>query len=135
MVNGFLVNNNQQQSIQRAHFSSSSDSNISCLQKKLQNNYFSAVSELKNLQKRLQKDPSLNQTCNQTLQTDLNESFVKSVEIQASPPGSIWYFPHHPASNPNIPEKELPTKHQKFAVNRNSNLLTGPKLLNNLKFC
>ena len=40
--------------------------------KKLENNYFSAVGQLKSLHKRLQKDPILNQKNNQTLQTDLD---------------------------------------------------------------
>ena len=60
--------------------------------KKLQNNYFSTVSQLKGLQKRPQNDPGLNQKYNQTLQTDLDENFVKPVEMQAPPPESIRYY-------------------------------------------
>ena len=42
-------------------------------EKKLENNYFSAVGQLKSLQKHLQKYPILNQKYNQTLQTDLDK--------------------------------------------------------------
>ena len=103
--------------------------------KKLQNNYFSAVSQLKSLQKRLQNDPGLNQKYNQTLQTDLDKNFVKPVEMQAPPPESIWYLPHHPVTNPNKPGKvrRVANAASQFrGESLNSNLLTGPDLLNNL---
>ena len=69
--------------------------------KKLQNNNFSAVSQLKSLQKLLENDPVLNRKYNQTLQTQLDKIFVKPVEITALPPESIWYIPHHPVTTPN----------------------------------
>ncbi|XP_075252013.1 uncharacterized protein LOC142344310 [Convolutriloba macropyga] len=104
--------------------------------KKLQNNYFSAaVSQLKSLQKRLQNDPGLNQRYNQTLQTDLDKNFVKPVEMQAPPPELIWYLPHHAVTNPNKPGKvrRVANAASKFrGKSLNSNLLTGPDLLNNL---
>ena len=102
---------------------------------KLQNNHFSAVSQLKSLQKRLQNDPGLNQKYNQTLQTDLDKNFVKPVEMQAPPPESIWYLPHHPLTNPNKTGKvrRVANAASKFSgESLNSNLLTGPDLLNNL---
>ena len=98
---------------------------------KIQNNYFSAVSQLKSLQKRLQND----QNYNQTLQTDLDKTFVKPVEMQAPPPESIWYLPHHPITNPNKPGKvrRVANAASNFrGESLNSNLLTGPDLLNNL---
>ena len=70
-------------------------------ERKLENNYFSAVGQLKCPYKRLQKDPILNQKYNQTLQTDLDKNFVKPVEMQEPSPQSIWYLPHHPVTNPN----------------------------------
>ena len=103
--------------------------------KKLQNNYFSAVSQLKSLQKRLQNDPGLNQKHNQTLQTDLDKNFVKPVEMQAPTPESIWYLPHQPVTNPNKPVKmrRVANAASKFrGESLNSNLLTGPDLLSNL---
>ena len=53
--------------------------------KKLQNNYFSAVSQLKSLQKRLQNDPGLNQMYNQTLQTDLDKILSSQSEFKHQP--------------------------------------------------
>ena len=104
-------------------------------EKKLENNYFSAVHQLKSLHKCLQKDPIFNQKYNQTLQTNLDKNFVKPVEMQEQPPQSFWYLPHHPVTNPNKPEKEKRVENaaSKFSgESLHSNLLTGHDLLNNL---
>ena len=103
--------------------------------KKLQNYYFSAVSQLKSLQKRIQNDPVLTKKYNQALQTDLGKNFVKPVEVQAPPADSIWYLPHHPIINPNKHEKVKTVANAASKCrgeSLNSNLLTGPDLLNNL---
>ena len=55
--------------------------------------------------------------------------------MQAPPPESIWYLPHHPVTNPNKPGKvrRVANAASKFCgESLNSNLLTGPDLLNNL---
>ena len=55
--------------------------------------------------------------------------------MQAPPPKSIWYLPHHPVTNPNKPGKvrRVANAASKFrGESLNSNLLTGPDLLNNL---
>ena len=55
--------------------------------------------------------------------------------MQAPPPESIWYLPHHPVTNPNKPGKvrRVANAASKFRdESLNSNLLTGPDLLNNL---
>ena len=55
--------------------------------------------------------------------------------MQAPPPESIWYLPHHPVANPNKPGKarRVANAASKFrGESLNSNLLTGPDLLNNL---
>ena len=103
--------------------------------KKLQNNYFSAVNQLRSLQKRLQNDHGLNQKYNQALKTDLDKNLVKPVKMQAPPPESIWYLPHHPVTNPSKPGKvrRVANAASKFrGESLNSNLLTGPDLLNNI---
>ena len=103
--------------------------------KKLQNNYFSAVIKLKSLQKRIKNDPGLNLKYNKTIQTDLDKKLVKPVEMQAPPPESIWYLPRRPVTNPNKPGKlrRAANAASKFrGESLNSNLLTGPDLLNNL---
>ena len=75
------------------------------------------------------------ESLHQTLQTDLDKNFVKPVEMQEQPPHSILYLPHHPFANPNKPEKvrRVANAASKFyGESLNSNLLTGPDLLNNL---
>ena len=55
--------------------------------------------------------------------------------MQAPPPESIWYLPHHPVTNPNKPGKvrRVANAASKFrGESLNTNLLTGPDLLNNL---
>ena len=55
--------------------------------------------------------------------------------MQAPPPESIWYLPHHPVTNPNKPGKvrRVANAASKFrGESLNSNPLTGPDLLNNL---
>ena len=55
--------------------------------------------------------------------------------MQAPPPESIWYLTHHPVTNPNKPGKvrRVANAASKFrGESLNSNLLTGPELLNNL---
>ena len=70
---------------------------------------------------------------NKTLLTDLEENYVKPVEMQDPQPDRIWYLPHHPVENIS-PEKsaELQNADPNFhGQSLNSNLLTGPDLLNN----
>ena len=55
--------------------------------------------------------------------------------MQEPSPQSIWYLAHHPVSNPNKQEKvrRVANAASKFrGESLNSNLLTGPDLLNNL---
>ena len=55
--------------------------------------------------------------------------------MQAPPPESIWYLPHNLVTNPNKPGKvrRVCNAASKFrGESLNSNLLTGPDLLNNL---
>ena len=55
--------------------------------------------------------------------------------MQVPPPESIWYLPHHPVTNSNKPGKlrRAANAASKFRVESlNSNLLTGPDLLENL---
>ena len=55
--------------------------------------------------------------------------------MQAPPPESIWYLPHHPVTNPNKAGKVRRVANAASKLrgeSLNSNLLTGPDLLNNL---
>ena len=55
--------------------------------------------------------------------------------MQAPTPESIWYLPHHPVTNPNKPGKVRRVANAASKLrgeSLNSNVLTGPDLLNNL---
>ena len=55
--------------------------------------------------------------------------------MQDPPPDRIWYLPHHPVENPNKPCKVRRVKNaaSKFrGQSLNTNLFTGPDLLNSL---
>ena len=90
---------------------------------------------MKSLNTRLQRKPLLQETYNKTLLTDLEKNYVKPVEMQDPQPDRIWYLPHHPVENINKPGKvrRVANAASKFrGQSLNSNLLTGPDLLNNL---
>ena len=102
---------------------------------KLENNFFSALNQVKSLNTRLQRKPLLQEKYSKTLLTDLEKNYVKPVEMQDPQPDRIWYLPHHPVENINKPGKvrRVANAASKFgAQSLNSNLLTGPDLLNNL---
>ena len=102
---------------------------------RIENNYFAALSQLKSLQKRLSNDLQLKELYEQTLTTALQKCYIKPVEMQHPEPENIWYLPHHPVVNPNKPGKvrRVANAAAKFrGQSLNSNLITGPDLLNNL---
>ena len=70
-----------------------------------------------------------------TLDTDIKKGYVKSVTFSDTTPDRVWYLPHHPVTSPNKPGKvrRVSNAASTFKENSlNSNLLTGPDLLNNL---
>ena len=71
----------------------------------------------------------------QTLTQDLQNIYVKPVEMQQPEPEKTWYLPQHPVVNPNKPVKvrRVANAAAKFkGQSLNSNLITGPDLLKNL---
>ena len=102
---------------------------------KFENNFYSALNQVKSLNTRLQRKPLLQEKNNKTLLTDLEKNYVKPVEMQDPQPDRIWYLPHHPVENINKPGKirRVANAASKFrGQSLNSNLLTGPDFLNNL---
>ena len=102
---------------------------------KLENNFYSALNQVKSLNTRLQRKPLLQEKYNKTLLTDLEKNYVKPVEMQDPQPDRIWYLPHHPVENINKPGKVRRVANSASKCrgqSLNSNLLTGPDLLNNL---
>ena len=70
----------------------------------LPNNYFSSLAQLKSLEKRLDKDPSLREKYAETIREDIQKGYVLTVKAK-SRADREWYLPHHPVLNPNKPGK------------------------------
>ena len=105
---------------------------------KLPNNFYSAMGQLKSLERRLQKDGALKKRYQETIDTDVNAGYVRKVdqaELNETKDKLQWYLPHHPVINPNKPEKvrrvcNAAAKYQGVALN--DKLLPGPDLLQSL---
>ena len=101
----------------------------------LENNYPVAKAQVQSLDKKLKKDKALKDMYQKTLDTDIEKGYVKSVTFSDTTPDRVWYLPHHPVTNPIKPGKvrRVSNAASTFKGNSlNSNLLTGPDLLNNL---
>ena len=104
----------------------------------LPNNYSSAVSQLKSLERRLEKDENLKQRYKETIDVDLQKGFVRildEAEIENTKTDLQWYVPHLPVLNPNKPDKvrRVCNAASKFGgVSLNDNLMAGPDLLQSL---
>ena len=101
----------------------------------LPSNYFAALSQLRILEKRFVEHPQKNVKFDETLQKDLEKSFVKKVKMQHPPPQRYWYLPTHPVENPNKPGiiRRVANVASMFkGVSLNIALLTGLVLLASL---
>ena len=106
---------------------------------KLPNNYFSALVQLKSLEKRLSKDDSLRLHYQKTIIDDIEKGYVIRVELHD--PKTLhyreWYLPQHPVINPNKPGKVRrvlngASKFHGFSLNKS--LLVGPDMLQSLLY-
>ena len=105
---------------------------------KLPNNFYSAMGQLKSLERRLQKDETLKRWYQETIDTDFNAGYVRKVdqaELNESKDKLQWYLPHHPVINPHKPEIvrgvcNAAAKYQGVALN--DKVLSGPDLLQSL---
>ena len=104
----------------------------------LPNNYYSALVQLKSLEKRLSKDEELRSKYSKNINDDVEKGYVFRVENPKGPSQRSkreWYLPHHPVKNPNKPEKirRVLNGAAKFhGTSLNRSLLTGPDLLQRL---
>ena len=105
---------------------------------KLPNNYFSALVQLKSLERRLGKDVELREPYSQNIQDDFSKGYIVRVDktdcFKVSNPRE-WYLPHHPVIHPNKPRKvrRVLNGAAKFqGSSLNNALLTGPDLLQSL---
>ena len=74
----------------------------------LPNNYFSAIVQLKSLERRLGKDAELKERYTQTIKEDFSKRYI--VEVDKSDCFKMsnareWYLPHHPVVHPHKPGK------------------------------
>ena len=101
-------------------------------------NYFSAVVQLKSLERRLQKDADLKASYAKTISDYFSEGYVVQVEkidcFKVDQPREC-YLPHHPVVHPHKPGKVRTVINgaAKFhGQSLNNALLTGPDLLKSL---
>ena len=105
---------------------------------KLPNNFYSAMGQLKSLERRLQKDETLKKRYHETIDTDVNAGYVGKVdqaELNETEDKLQWYLPHHPVINPHKPEKvrrvcNAAAMYQGIALK--DKFLSGPDLLQSL---
>ena len=105
----------------------------------LPNNYFSSIAQLKSLERRLDKDPSLREKQAETIREDIQKGYVITVKAHDPKSGADreWYLPHHPVLNPNKTGKVrrvLNGASNCHGASLNKSLLVGPDLLQNLIF-
>ena len=104
----------------------------------LPNNYYSALVQLKSLEKRLSKDEKHRSKYSKNLNDDVEKGYVFRLENPKNPSRRSkreWYLPHHPVINPNKTGKirMLLNGVAKFhGTSFNKCLLTGPDLLQRL---
>ena len=98
-------------------------------------NNFSALVQLKSLERRLEKTPELKASYAQTIKDDFDKGYIIQVEqldcFRVDNPRE-WYLPHHPVFHPHKPGKVrsvLNGAAKSHGVSLNSKLLTGLGLL------
>ena len=105
---------------------------------KLPNNFYSAMGQLKSLERRLQKNETLRKRYRETIDADVNAGYVRKVdqtELNETRNRLQWCLPHHPVITPHKPEKvrrvcNAAAKYQGVALN--DKLLSGPDRLQSL---
>ena len=102
------------------------------------NKFYSAMGQLRSLERRLQKDDILRKRYQETIDTYVKAGYVRKVQqvqLNETRDKLQWYLPHHPVINPHKPEKvrrvcNAAAKYQ--GVSLNEKLLSGPDLLQSL---
>ena len=104
----------------------------------LPNNYFSALNQVKSLERRLDKTPELNVSYAQTYKDDFDKGYIVQVDksdcFKVDNPRK-WYLPHHLVFHPHKPGKVrrlLNGAAKIHGLSLNSRLLTDPYLLQTL---
>ena len=104
----------------------------------LPNNYFSALVQLKSLERRLEKSPERKASYSQTIEDNLDKEYIFQVEdldcFRVDNPRE-WYVLHHPVFHPHKPGKVRSVLNGAaifHGVSLISKLLTCPDLLQTL---
>ena len=105
---------------------------------KLPNNSYSAMGQLKSLERRLQKNETVRKRYQEIIDADFNARHVRKVdqtELIENQNKLQWYLPHHPVINPHKPEKvrrvcNAAARYQGVALNDKPS--SGPDLLQSL---
>ena len=105
---------------------------------KLPNHFYSAMGQLKSLERRLQKEETLKKRYQESIDTDVIAGYVRKddvAELNETKDKLQWYVSHHPVINPHKPKKvrrvcNAAAKYQSVALN--DKLLSGPDLLKSL---
>ena len=105
----------------------------------LPNKCFSSLAQLKSLEKRLDKDPSLREKHAETISDNIQKGYI--ITVKAHDPKSRadrgWYLPHHPVLNQNKPgnvRRVLNGASNCHGASLNKYLLVVPDLVQNLIF-
>ena len=104
----------------------------------LPNNYFSALVQLKSLERRLDKTPELKVSYDQIIKDHFDKGYIVQVDksdcFKVDNPRE-WYLPHHPwfpLHKPGKVRRVLNVAAKFHFVLLKSNVLTGPDLLQTL---
>ena len=101
----------------------------------LPNNYFSALVQLKSLERRLAKDADLKERYSKTIQDYFSKGYIVNVDkSECFKVNEVreWYLPHHPVVHPHKVRRVLNGAVKFQGHSLNNLLLTGPDLLQNL---
>ena len=103
--------------------------------KLLPDNRGQAVIRLTSLQRRLAKDPELNQKYSDNIKSMLDKGYAERVpRVHTGVKGQIWYIPHHAVVTPSKPKPRIvfDAAAKRFNVSLNDVVLSGPDLTNSL---
>ena len=75
---------------------------------KLPNKFYSAMGQLKSLERRLQKDDTLGECYQEAMDNDIKTGYVRKVqqtELNKTRDRLQWYLPYHSVISPNKPDR------------------------------
>ena len=103
--------------------------------KHLPNNKALALSRLRSLHRKLQRDDALAGDYRKTMHDYIDNGYARKITATELNAESAWYLPHHPVVNPNKPGKvrvvfDCAAKYK--GVSLNDQLLQGPDFMNSL---